>query len=108
MIGTNKKDSRDTVDTWSPTWPGASLREVSADYADELVRWLLDRQPALVTDDHWQLIDAHERSAGEPHGRPRGEAGQRGRTAADRARLSGRQGLSPSVQSDTPPAACRG
>ena len=34
-------------------------------------RWLLQRQPKLVTDDHWQLIDAHERSAGEPTGRPR-------------------------------------
>ena len=40
-------------------------------HADELVQWLLDRQPLLVTDDHWQAIDAHERSAGEPHGRPR-------------------------------------
>ena len=71
VIGTNKKDSQDTVDTLVADLAGASLREVSADYADELVRWLLDRQPALVTDDHWQLIDAHERSAGEPHGRPR-------------------------------------
>ena len=71
VIGSNKKDSQDTVDTLVADLAGASLREVSADYADELVRWLLDRQPALVTDDHWQLIDAHERSAGEPHGRPR-------------------------------------
>ena len=71
VIGTNKKDSQDTVDTLVADLAGASLREVSAEYADELVRWLLERQPALVTDDHWQLIDAHERSAGEPHGRPR-------------------------------------
>ena len=55
-------------------WPilrGAQLRELGPDYADELVQWLLERQPKLVTDDHWQLIDTHERSAGEPHGRPR-------------------------------------
>jgi len=25
----------------------------------------------VVTDDHWKLIDEHERGAGEPHGRPR-------------------------------------
>ena len=35
------------------------------------MEWLLERQPKLVTDDHWKLIDEHERSAGEPHGRPR-------------------------------------
>ena len=38
---------------------------------DELVDWLLERQPTLVSDAHWQAIDAHERSLGEPHGRPR-------------------------------------
>ena len=32
---------------------------------------MLSRQPKLVTDDHWKLIDAHERGSGEPHGRPR-------------------------------------
>jgi ferredoxin--NADP+ reductase len=31
----------------------------------------LSRQPKLITDEHWQLIDRHERSTGEPHGRPR-------------------------------------
>jgi ferredoxin--NADP+ reductase len=25
----------------------------------------------LVTDDHWQAINSHEQSRGEPHGRPR-------------------------------------
>jgi ferredoxin--NADP+ reductase len=71
IIGTNKKDSQDTVDTLLADLDGAQLAEVGPDYADELVRWLVDRQPLLVTDDHWQIIDAHERGAGEPHGRPR-------------------------------------
>ena len=71
MIGSNKSDSQDTVDTLVADLAGAQPREVGPDYADELVRWLVDRQPHLVTDDHWQAIDAHERSAGEPHGRPR-------------------------------------
>ena len=71
IIGTNKKDSQDTVDTLLADLGGAQLTEVGPDYADELVQWLVGRQPKLVTDDHWQLIDAHERGAGEPHGRPR-------------------------------------
>ena len=33
--------------------------------------WLASRQPKLVTSAHWQIIDRHERAAGEPHGRPR-------------------------------------
>ena len=71
VIGTNKKDSQDTVDTLIADLGGMDLREVGPGYADELVDWLLTCQPKLVTDDHWQRIDAHERGAGEPHGRPR-------------------------------------
>jgi ferredoxin/flavodoxin---NADP+ reductase len=71
VIGSNKKDSQDTVDTLLSDLGKAELAGVGADYSDELVKWLLSRQPHLVTDDHWQLIDAHERTAGEPHGRPR-------------------------------------
>jgi len=71
VIGTNKSDSQDTVDTLTAELASAQLREVGPDYADTLARWLVGRQPDLVTDEHWQLIDAHERSAGEPQSRPR-------------------------------------
>jgi ferredoxin--NADP+ reductase len=71
VIGTNKSDSQDTVNTLVADLTGAQLAEVTPGYADELAAWLLERQPQVVTDDHWQLIDAHERGAGEPHGRPR-------------------------------------
>ena len=71
VIGSNKKDSAATVDTLLADLAAAPEREVGADYSGELVEWLVSRQPALVTDDHWQLIDAHERAAGEPSGRPR-------------------------------------
>jgi ferredoxin/flavodoxin---NADP+ reductase len=71
VIGSNKSDSAATVDTLLADLAAAPEREVGADYADELVEWLVSRQPALVTDDHWQLIDAHERAAGTPTGRPR-------------------------------------
>ena len=71
VIGSNKKDSAATVDTLLADLAAAPEREVGADYSGELIEWLVSRQPALVTDDHWQLIDAHERAAGEPSGRPR-------------------------------------
>ena len=71
VIGSNKKDSQDTVDTLLSDLSGADLAGVDADYAEKLVEWLLERQPKLITDDHWKLIDEHERSAGLPHGRPR-------------------------------------
>ncbi len=71
MIGTNKKDSQDTVDTLLSDLSGGDLAAVDADYSEKLVEWLLDRQPKLITDDHWKLINEHERAAGEPLGRPR-------------------------------------
>ena len=71
VIGTNKSDSQDTVDTLLADLASAQLPDLGPDYADDLVDWLLERQPTLVSDAHWQAIDAHERSLGEPHGRPR-------------------------------------
>ena len=71
VIGSNKSDSQETVDTVVADLSGAKLADVDADHSEKLVEWLLERQPKLVTDDHWKLINEHERSAGEPHGRPR-------------------------------------
>ncbi|OBF29362.1 NADP oxidoreductase [Mycobacterium sp. ACS1612] len=71
VIGSNKKDSQDTVNTLLADLSGAQLADVGDDYAETLVEWLLSRQPKLITDDHWKLINDYERSAGEPHGRPR-------------------------------------
>jgi ferredoxin--NADP+ reductase len=71
VIGSNKKDSQDTVNTLIGDLRSAELADFGPGHAEELVEWLLSRQPRLVTDDHWKLIDEHERSAGEPHGRPR-------------------------------------
>ncbi|MBI3691349.1 MAG: FAD-dependent oxidoreductase [Mycolicibacterium aromaticivorans] len=71
VIGSNKKDSADTVATLVADLDGRELGEFADDHGETLVEWLLSRQPILVTDDHWKLIDAHERGAGEPHGRPR-------------------------------------
>ncbi|MDY6996462.1 MAG: FAD-dependent oxidoreductase [Actinomycetota bacterium] len=71
VIGSNKKDSQDTVDTLLADLREADLAEFDADHGERLAQWLSSRQPNLVTDDQWQLIDAHERSAGKPKGRPR-------------------------------------
>ena len=71
VIGSNKSDSQHTVNTLVADLAGASHPEFADDHSDELTKWLLSRQPRLVTDEHWQLIDRHERSTGEPHGRPR-------------------------------------
>ncbi|MGA9489531.1 MAG: FAD-dependent oxidoreductase [Mycobacterium sp.] len=71
VIGTNKKDSQDTIDTLIADLSGGELADFGAGHADKLADWLATRQPKLVTDAHWKLIDEHERSSGEPHGRPR-------------------------------------
>src|SRR6201991_3888552 len=72
VIGTNKKDSQETVDTLIADLTEAKeLADFPDDHGDRLAEWLESRQPKLVTAAHWKLIDEHERSAGEPHGRPR-------------------------------------
>lgn len=74
VIGTNKKDSQDTVDTLLADLANAGpdgLADFPDDHADRLADWLASRQPKLVTTAHWELIDAHERAAGEARGRPR-------------------------------------
>ncbi len=72
VIGTNKKCSQESVDTLLADLAAAETHpERDGDYAGELADWLASRQPKLVTAEHWELIDRHERAAGEAHGRPR-------------------------------------
>ena len=88
VIGTNKKDSQDTVDTLLADLAGATLAEFADDHADKVADWLASRQPKLVTSAHWELIDEFERAAGEPHGRPQGEAAEPFSAAAHQPRLN--------------------
>ena len=71
MIGSNKSDSQETVDTLIGDLSGAELADFADNHSEALAEWLVERQPEVVTDDHWKLIDEHERTSGEPGGRPR-------------------------------------
>jgi ferredoxin--NADP+ reductase len=71
VIGTNKKDAHETVDSLLADLDAGVLLD-PADPAPEAVEALLaERRPDHVTHAGWQAIDAAERAAGEPHDRPR-------------------------------------
>jgi ferredoxin/flavodoxin---NADP+ reductase len=71
IIGTNKKDSQETVNALlMDVANGRVLTPTGAD-ADSILSVLADRCPDLITVARWQAIDAHERALGEPLGRPR-------------------------------------
>jgi len=71
IIGTNKKDSQDTVDSLLADATAGKLPQPAVEDPDAIEALLTERKPDHVTYDHWQAIDEAERSAGEPHGRPR-------------------------------------
>lgn len=68
VIGTNKKDSAETVACLLEDVE--QLSEPDGD-RDAFKTLLEERCPALVDQHGWQAIDAHEREAGEEQGRPR-------------------------------------
>lgn len=71
IIGTNKKDAVETVTRLLEDLADGSLRRHERDGTRDVEAWLVRRQPELVTESGWQLIDEAERTAGEPGGRPR-------------------------------------
>jgi ferredoxin--NADP+ reductase len=70
VIGTNKKDAADTVAKVVADAEAGALDSARPD-ADECAQWLAACAPDAVTWEGWQAIDEQERTAGEPHGRPR-------------------------------------
>jgi ferredoxin--NADP+ reductase len=71
VIGTNKKDAHETVDSLLADFDAGTLLDPS-DPAPEAVEALLaERRPDYVTYAGWEAIDRVERAAGEPHDRPR-------------------------------------
>jgi ferredoxin/flavodoxin---NADP+ reductase len=71
IIGTNKRDAQQTVDAVLADFDAGALNN-PVDPSRESLEELLDRRkPGHVTYSGWEAIDAAERTAGEPHGRPR-------------------------------------
>jgi ferredoxin/flavodoxin---NADP+ reductase len=71
VIGTNKKDSQETVESiFEDMETGRMGRPANPDAAaiDSLLR---ERRPELVSFEGWQAIDAAEQERGRPQGRPR-------------------------------------
>ena len=71
VIGTNKKDAADTVARIIEDEAAGTLGTPASADADEVAAWLAERVPDAITWEGWQAIDAAERAAGEPQGRPR-------------------------------------
>jgi ferredoxin/flavodoxin---NADP+ reductase len=69
VIGTNKKDATETVEQLLADARAGELAR--ADSSRSLEALLEQRGATFVAYDGWQAIDAAERSAGEPLGRPR-------------------------------------
>jgi ferredoxin--NADP+ reductase len=69
VIGTNKKDANETVERLIAD--AASGRLGHGDDAGAIDALLAERGVRVVTQAGWEAIDRTERSAGEPHGRPR-------------------------------------
>src|SRR6478752_1764606 len=71
VIGTNKKDATETVAALLEDARAGRLNPTSVDSTQTLEALLESRGVEHVEQAGWQAIDAAERSAGEPLGRPR-------------------------------------
>jgi ferredoxin--NADP+ reductase len=70
VIGTNKKDATETVEKLLEDHAAGLLPPVGATAAD-VDALLAERGVEVVSSEGWKRIDAAERAAGEPQGRPR-------------------------------------
>jgi ferredoxin--NADP+ reductase len=71
IIGTNKKDSQETTTSLLEDAAAGRLSEPAVEDPDAIEALLAERAPEHIRYDGWEAIDAAERAAGEPHGRPR-------------------------------------
>jgi ferredoxin--NADP+ reductase len=69
VIGTNKKDATETVERLIADARAGALGHAGDPAAIEAL--LAERGVVVVTQEGWEAIDAAEKSAGEPHSRPR-------------------------------------
>ena len=72
IIGTNKKDAAETVaQIVADVADGALNVPTEGGDGEDVAAVIAERAPNAVTWLGWEAIDAAERAAGEPHGRPR-------------------------------------
>jgi ferredoxin--NADP+ reductase len=71
VIGTNKKDAADTVARIVEDRDAGTLNTPPIADPEAIAAFYAQRAPDSVTWAGWEAIDAHEKSSGEPHGRPR-------------------------------------
>jgi ferredoxin--NADP+ reductase len=71
VIGTNKRDAQETVTNLLEDLAEARLPEPADPDPQGIEALVAERCPDAVRYEGWQLIDAAERAAGEPLGRPR-------------------------------------
>jgi ferredoxin/flavodoxin---NADP+ reductase len=71
VIGTNKRDAQETVEHLLEDAREDRLPAAERPARDAIEELLAERQPDFVEYSGWELIDAAEKAAGEPHGRPR-------------------------------------
>jgi ferredoxin/flavodoxin---NADP+ reductase len=70
VIGTNRADSAETIATLVEDFEAGTLTAPRGSRSD-LAALLMERQPELIDKTRWTAIDAAEKAAGTPHGRPR-------------------------------------
>jgi ferredoxin/flavodoxin---NADP+ reductase len=70
VIGTNKKDAQETVDSLLADWREGRVPD-RPPVSQPIEELLAERGADHVTYVGWQAIDRAEVNAGEPHGRPR-------------------------------------
>ena len=71
VIGTNKKCAADTVTGLLEDLEAGKVPAHDVPAPADVEARLRERQPELVDYEGWEAIDAAEKGAGEPHGRPR-------------------------------------
>jgi len=71
VIGTNKKDAQETVDTLLEDVRHQRIGTPSSPEPDSIEQLLAERKPDFVSFAGWEAIDAAEVARGEPLGRPR-------------------------------------
>jgi ferredoxin/flavodoxin---NADP+ reductase len=71
VIGTNKRDAQETVDHMVEDVREGRLPASELPPRSTIEELVAERQPDVVEYSGWELIDAAEKAAGEPGGRPR-------------------------------------